>query len=132
MSATGKDIWVLGRCIIRTSYLTAQVFPPVLQHREIREDYPDYRCGPVPGEVLLEHHGRPSASYAVACETYPKLAQKVAEQAADTATKKILHQKDKRPDVKDVTQLSSLLIHYLRVGKMHEHNIMCILHVTIT
>ncbi len=46
----------------------------------------DYHFRTVPNEELLEHHGPPSAFYAVARESCRKLALVVAEQALDSAT----------------------------------------------
>jgi len=46
----------------------------------------DYHSRTVPSEELLEHHGPPSAFYAVAREPCRQLARVVAEQALDGAT----------------------------------------------
>ncbi len=74
------------RSLLKSAYLTAQGFPPVLQHRESMASCLDYHFRIVPSEELLEHHGPFSAFYAVARESCRKLALVVAEQAADNAT----------------------------------------------
>ena len=74
------------RSLLKSAYLTAQGFPPVLQHRESMAGCLDYHFRIVPSEELLEHHGPFSAFYAVARESCRKLALVVAEQALDSAT----------------------------------------------